>query len=366
MMQFPSLSDWSIKSGYPYIIAGPCSAETEEQVMTTAKELSKLNVHLFRSGIWKPRTRPHSFDGVGETGLKWLQQVRQDYQLPVTVEVVNTRHVELALKYNIDVLWIGARTTVSPFSVQAIADALDGIDIPVLVKNPVNPDIELWIGAIERLQHVGIKNIAAVHRGFSTFEKTTYRNKPTWEIPIELKRRFPDLPLLCDPSHICGRRELLQNVAQKALDLSFEGLMIEVHPEPEKALSDSMQQLTPAAFAGLLEQLVNRKKEFNNSVTPTLEELRTIIDKIDEQLFDNIAERMKYAEQIGLFKKENDIAIYQPERWNTIINHVKFLASEKNLSEDLMLKIFDCIHKESIRKQSEVMYDKKDKVEDGN
>ncbi len=359
-MKFTSLDDWNIKSGYPFIIAGPCAAESEEQVMATAKELSQAGVHLFRSGIWKPRTRPNSFEGVGEKGLKWLQQVRKEFQLPVTVEVANAQHVELALKYNIDVLWIGARTTVNPFSVQAIADALQGIDIPVLVKNPVNPDVELWIGAIERMMNAGIKNIAAIHRGFSAFENTKYRNKPTWEIPIELKRRFPDLPLLCDPSHICGKRDLLQSVAQKALDLNFEGLMLEVHPNPDKALSDKEQQLTPSAFKELISSLIIRKKDFDDSVTQSsLEELRIIIDRLDEQLLEKLAERMSYAEKIGLFKKENGIAIYQPERWNTIVNHVKFLSSEKNLSEDLMLKIFSYIHKESIRKQSGVMYEKK-------
>ncbi len=358
-MEFTQLSAWNIKSDYPFVVAGPCAAESEEQVMTTAKELSRLNVHLFRSGIWKPRTRPNSFEGVGEQGLKWLQQMKKEFGLPVTVEVANTQHVELALKYNIDVLWIGARTTVNPFAVQAIADALQGINIPVLVKNPVNPDVELWIGAIERIMNAGTKNIAAVHRGFSAFEKTKYRNKPTWEIPIELKRRFPDLPLLCDPSHICGNTDLLQSVLQKALDLNYEGFMIEVHPNPDNALSDAAQQITPTYFHDLLNSLMIRKGGWNDTVTPPLEELRTIIDKLDEQLLDKLAERMRYAEQIGLFKKENGMAIYQPERWNTIVNHIKFLASERNLSTDLMLKIFDYIHQESIRKQSEVMYENK-------
>jgi len=363
-MEFTPLSEWNIKSGYPFIVAGPCAAESEEQMMTTAKELSNLPVQLFRSGVWKPRTRPNSFEGVGEQGLKWLQQIKKEFALPVTVEVVNTQHVELALKYNIDVLWIGARTTVSPFSVQSIADVLQGVNIPVLIKNPVNPDVELWTGAIERIKSAGIKNIAAVHRGFSAFEKTKYRNKPTWEIPIELKRRFPDLPLLCDPSHICGKTDLLQGVMQKALDLNFEGLMVEVHSHPEKALSDAAQQITPSRFHDLLNQLIIRKKEFDDDVTPTLEHLRSIIDKLDEQLLDNLAERMHYASQIGLYKKRNGIAIYQPERWNTIVNHVKFLASEKNLSEDLMLKIFDYIHQESIRRQSSVMYENKDEMAD--
>lgn len=364
-MQFTQLSGWGIKSGYPFIVAGPCAAESEEQVMDAAGELSRLNVHLFRSGIWKPRTRPNSFEGVGEQGLKWLQQAKKEFNLPVTVEVANTQHVALALKYNIDVLWMGARTTVNPFAVQAIADALQGVNIPVLVKNPVNPDVELWIGAIERIMNSGIKNIAAIHRGFSAYEKTKYRNKPTWEIPIELKRRFPDLPLLCDPSHICGNTDLLQSVLQKALDLNYEGFMIEVHPNPEKALSDATQQITPFQFHDLINRLLIRKGQPDNTAPSPLEELRTIIDKLDEQLLDKLAERMHYAEQIGLFKKENDIAIYQPERWNTIVNHIKFLASERNLSEDLMIKIFDYIHQESIRKQSEVMYNNKDEITAG-
>ncbi len=356
-MQFDLFSKWPIKTAYPFLMAGPCSAESAEQVLQVARELKKSEVHLFRAGVWKPRTRPNSFEGVGEAGLKWLKDAKAETGLPVTVEVASPHHVELALKYAIDVLWIGARTMVSPFAVQGIADSLRGIDIPVIVKNPVNPDLELWIGGIERIYNSGISNIAAIHRGFSTYDKSKYRNKPLWEIPMELKRRFPSLPLICDPSHIGGKRELLLQLSQKALDLNFDGLMIEVHPNPDEALSDAQQQITPEIFSLLLHQLVIRKRNAESSIAfSSLEELRTLIDKLDEHLLETLSERMNFAEQIGLFKKENDIAIFQPERWNDVVNRVKYLASEKNLSEDLMLKIFDYIHKESIRKQSKVMY----------
>ncbi|GDX51661.1 cytochrome c4 [Bacteroidota bacterium] len=345
-------------------MAGPCSAESAEQVLSIARELKKKPIHLFRAGVWKPRTRPNSFEGAGEEGLKWIHAAKDETGLPTTVEVASPSHVELALKYGIDVLWIGARTMVSPFTVQSIADALRGVDIPVIVKNPVNPDIDLWIGGIERIYNNGITQLAAIHRGFSTYDKSKYRNKPLWEIPLELKRRFPDLPLLCDPSHIGGNRELLLPLSQKALDLNFDGLMIEVHPSPDEALSDAQQQITSKVFSELLNQLVIRKRNAEDSVAySSLEELRIIIDKIDEHILETLNERMTYAEKIGVFKKENGIAIFQPERWNDIVTRVKFLATEKNLSEDIVLKIFDYIQKESIRKQSGVMYDSKVKSE---
>lgn len=340
-------------------MAGPCSAENAEQVLAAARELKKIPIHLFRAGVWKPRTRPNSFEGAGEEGLKWIKAAKDETGLPSTVEVASPLHVELALKYGVDVLWIGARTMVSPFTVQSIADSLSGTDIPVIVKNPVNPDIDLWIGGIERIYNNGITQLAAIHRGFSTYDKSKYRNKPLWEIPLELKRRYPDLPLLCDPSHIGGKRELLLPLAQKALDLNFDGLMIEVHPSPDEALSDAQQQITPQVFSDLLKALIIRKRNAEESVAySSLEELRIIIDKLDEHLLETLSERMSYSEKIGVFKKENDIAIFQPERWNEIVNRVKFLAAEKNLSEDIVLKIFDFIQKESIRKQSSVMYGK--------
>ncbi len=356
-MQFDLFSKWSLKAGYPFLMAGPCSAESAEQVLTLSKELKNNSIHLFRAGVWKPRTRPNSFEGSGEEGLKWLKAAKEETGLRNTVEVATAAHVELALKYGIDALWIGARTMVSPFAVQSIADSLKGINIPVIVKNPVNPDIELWIGGIERIYNNGIIQIAAIHRGFSSYDKSKYRNKPLWEIPLELKRRFPDLPLLCDPSHIGGKRELIASLSQKALDLNFDGLMIEVHPDPEEALSDPQQQITPAEFSELINNLVIRKRNAEDSIAySSLEELRITIDKIDEHLLETLNERMTYSEKIGVFKKENDIAIFQPERWNEIVTRVKFLAAEKNLSEDIVLKIFDYIQKESIRKQTNIMY----------
>ncbi|HAP02296.1 MAG TPA: 3-deoxy-7-phosphoheptulonate synthase [Bacteroidetes bacterium] len=363
-MNFDLFSNWEINSGYPFLISGPCAAESPEQIFYVARELKKFSsVHLFRAGVWKPRTRPNSFEGFGEDALKWLKEMKAEVGFPLTVEVAYPHHVDLALKYGIDVLWIGARTMVSPFAVQSIADSLRGINIPVIVKNPVNPDLDLWIGGIERFYNNGITRVATIHRGFSSYDKSKYRNKPLWEIPIELKRRYPGLPVLCDPSHIGGKRELLLSLSQKALDLNFDGLMIEVHPNPDAALSDAQQQITPAQFGELLAKLVYRKRTVNDEPAySSLEELRTIIDKLDEHILETIAERMTYAEKIGLFKKENEIAIYQPERWNDIVNRVKFLASEKNISEDIALKIFDYIHKESIRKQSNVMYGKNEET----
>jgi chorismate mutase len=355
-MQFLPLSNWKIKTGFPFIIAGPCAAETREQVWSIAEKIKPLGVHLFRSGIWKPRTRPDSFSGVGEIGLQWLSEIKKHFGLPVTVEVASREHVELALKYGIDVLWIGARTTVSPFLVQEIADALKGVDIPVMIKNPLHPDLDLWIGALERVSNAGVKNILAIHRGFYTTEKTKYRNKPSWEIPIELRRRLPDLPIITDSSHICGKRDLLQGVSQKALDLGFDGLMLETHINPDKAWSDAEQQVTPEGLKDILEQLIIRQPTSDDPLfKASLDDLRSIIDKLDEDLLAIIYERMQYAEKIGLFKKENNITIFQPERWNEIIETRTQSATEKNLSPDIIVKIFELIHKESIRKQTEIM-----------
>ncbi len=355
-MQFLPLSNWKIKTGFPFIIAGPCAAETHEQVWSVAEKIKPLGVHLFRSGIWKPRTRPDSFAGVGEIGLQWLSEIKKHFDLPVTVEVAGREHVELALKYGVDVLWIGARTTVNPFLVQEIADTLKGVDIPVMIKNPLHPDLDLWIGALERVSNAGVKNILAIHRGFYTAEKTKYRNKPSWEIPIELRRRLPELPIITDASHICGKRDLLQSVSQKALDLGFDGLMLETHINPDKAWSDAEQQVTPEGLQKILEQLIIRKPNSDNPLfKASLDDLRAIIDKIDEDLLAIIAERMQYIEKIGLFKKENNITIFQPERWNEIIETRSKSAGEKNLSPDIIVKIFELIHKESIRKQTEIM-----------
>lgn len=351
-----NLADWKIKKGELFLIAGPCAAETEEQVLAIAKQLSTTNISLFRSGIWKPRTRPNSFEGVGEVGLKWLQRVKKDFGIPVCVEVANTKHVELALKNNMDVLWIGARTTVNPFTVQEIADALEGIDIPVMIKNPVNPDVDLWQGAIERFLNSGKTKVLAIHRGFSTYEKTIYRNRPMWEIPIELKRRMPELPIICDPSHITGNREMIFDVSQKALDLNFDGLMIETHNNPDEALSDSPQQITPDSLKIILAKLEIRKVISDDpQLNSTLEELRKLVDKIDDELLETIVERMQYAEQIGAFKKENGLTIFQPERYNEIVTRMMGNAISKDLSADIIARIWELIHKESIRHQRLVL-----------
>jgi chorismate mutase len=347
---------WLHNPERPILITGPCSAESEYQVLEIARQLKPLNPSLYRAGIWKPRTRPGAFEGIGEVGLKWLQLVKQETGLKTAVEVATAHHVELCLEHGIDVLWIGARSTVNPFTVQEIADALKGVDIPVMVKNPVNPDLNLWVGAIERIHNAGIRKMMAIHRGFSHYEKSKYRNKPMWEIPIELKRIMPDLPIICDPSHITGKRELLQEVSQKAYDLSFDGLMIESHIDPDKALSDNEQQITPENLVKMLASLIIRSKgtddrQFNAS----LEQLRAEIDKQDEELVHKLRERMECVEKIGLLKKEKNITILQPERWNSIFATRTEWAEENGLSKDLVLRIFQLIHQESIRKQTQVM-----------
>lgn len=352
---FPDGAD----STRPFIIAGPCAAESERQVLDIAKALNPEHVHLFRAGLWKPRTRPGSFEGVGEIGLKWLQRVRDEIGIHVTTEVARASHVELSLKHGIDALWIGARTSTNPFAVQELAEALKGVDVSVFVKNPVNPELELWIGAVERFAKVGVKRLGAIHRGFSFYGPTLYRNKPHWEIPIEFRRRMPNIPLLTDPSHICGRRDLIYSVAQKALDLGFDGLMIETHTNPDAALSDKRQQLTPEAFSQLLCKLAVRKHEVADPLSKhSLEKLRAVIDGIDEKLLDAIAERMAEVDKVGEVKKENGVAIYQPERWTDVRENVKQWAEEKGLSVDLMLKLYEVIHKESIRRQSNVIHGK--------
>src|SRR5688572_10200719 len=298
--QFPLITEWGFSFPRPLIISGPCGVESEKQIHEIADALGKLKVHLLRGGIWKPRTRPGSFQGIGNEGLKWLKDAGLKNNLPVMVEVATPKHVEEALVEKIDMLWIGARTTVNPFLVQEIAEALKGIDIPVMVKNPINPELELWIGAIERIEKTGITRIAAIHRGFSTFEKSKYRNVPNWQIPIELKRRYPSLTLICDPSHICGTRNLIPSVAQTALDLNYDGLMIESHAHPEKALSDSQQQLTPAAMKELLSGLIVRSATVEDVIFKNmLEELRDKIDQLDNEILNKISKRMEVARKIG-------------------------------------------------------------------
>jgi 3-deoxy-7-phosphoheptulonate synthase len=351
------INEWRGYKGRPFLISGPCSAETEEQVMETAKQLAELDrVSVFRSGIWKPRTRPDSFEGIGIEGLKWLKNVKQETGLMVGTEVANERHVYEALKYDIDMLWIGARTSVSPITVQEISNALNGVDVIVLVKNPVNPELELWIGAIERIAKAGIKRLGAIHRGFSTYEKTSYRNQPNWQLPIELRRRIPDIPMICDPSHIAGSREYIHEISQKALDLNYDGLMIESHIDPDNALSDAQQQLTPNDLKELLSRLILRSPSTSDPrLLDVLGELRQQIDIFDDHLIDLIEQRMKVAETIGQYKKDNNITILQSVRWNEIVKRVMKRGMEKGLSSEMIDAIFKAIHQESINHQMRIM-----------
>ncbi len=351
------IKDWKGYKGRPFLISGPCSAETEEQVIETARQLVQVKkVSIFRAGIWKPRTRPDSFEGVGIDGLKWLRNVKQETGLLVCTEVANQKHVYEALKYGIDMLWIGARTSVNPFTVQEISDALNGVDVMVMVKNPVNPDIELWIGAIERIARAGITRLGAIHRGFSTFEKTTYRNQPNWQLPIELRRRIPDLPIICDPSHIAGSREFLHEISQKAMDLNFDGLMLESHIDPDNALSDAAQQITPDELKELLSRLILRNPVASDpKLLDVLGELRQQIDIFDEHLLDLLEKRMKIAETIGQYKKENNITILQAHRWDEIVKRVMNKGQAKGLSAEMIDSVFKAIHQESINHQMRIM-----------
>ena len=343
---------------HPLVIAGPCSAETESQVLGIAHELKDSDVSIFRAGIWKPRTRPGNFEGVGSIGLKWLQKVKKETGLLVTTEVANANHVKIALDHDIDVLWIGARSTVSPFIVQEIADALKNTDKIVLLKNPVNPDLSLWYGGIERLYTANIKKLGVIHRGFSTYSKTKFRNNPEWQIPIELQNKFPDLPLICDPSHICGRRDIIKQTSQKALDLNFDGLMIETHNDPDNAWSDAAQQITPKTLINLMKDLVIRKESLEErSFINELENLRIKIDDADSQILDIIGNRMKVSEEIGKIKKKQNVAILQSARWNDILEKMISDGKEKGLSEDFILKIFKAIHQESINHQEKILKD---------
>lgn len=351
------VKDWRGFKGRPFLIAGPCSAETEEQVMETAIQVAEIKeISVFRAGIWKPRTRPNSFEGVGIEGLKWLRNVKKETGLMVGIEVANEKHVYEALKYGIDMLWIGARTSVNPFTVQEISDALNGVDVMVLVKNPINPDLELWIGAIERIARAGITRLGAIHRGFSTYEKTIYRNQPNWQLPIELRRRIPDLPIICDPSHISGAREYLYEISQKAMDLNFDGLMIESHIDPDRALSDAAQQLTPNDLKELLSRLIFRSPVASDPrLLDILGELRQQIDVFDDHLLDILEKRMKVSETIGQYKKENNITILQTTRWDEIIKKVLIKGQTKGLSREMIDVIFKAIHQESINHQMKVM-----------
>lgn len=353
------LHEWNIcMNGNPLLIAGPCSAETEDQIIKSARELKKIGTNIFRAGIWKPRTRPNSFEGVGSIGLEWMQNVKKETGMLTTVEVANVKHVYEALRAGIDVLWIGARTTANPFAIQEIADALKGVDMPVFVKNPINPDVELWIGAIERLEKTGLKRIGAIHRGFSGYDHSIYRNPPQWQIPIELKRKLPDIPLICDPSHIGGKRELIQSISQKALDLNYDGLMIESHPDPDNAWSDAKQQVTPETLDIIIESLVVRQVNPKGVSLETLEDLRFKIDKLDNEILDIVQKRMQVSKLIGKYKKQNKMTILQPTRWKEIIEKNLIKGEKRDLSERFITKLLKALHEESIAKQTSIMNEK--------
>ena len=340
---------------HPIVIAGPCSAETEEQVLKTAHELKKTDTNVFRAGIWKPRTRPGGFEGVGEIGLPWLQKVKKETGMLVTTEVGNAAHVELALKHDIDILWIGARTTVNPFVVQEIADALKGVDKPVLVKNPVNPDLPLWLGAVERFKTAGITQLGVIHRGFSTYNSLHYRNKPKWHIAIQLKKEFPDLPLILDPSHICGRRDTLLDVSQTGLDLNYDGFMIETHIDPDNAWSDAKQQVTPTQLNQITQDLkIRQESSTKEGFQRKLNMHRKELDLIDSNIVDILGDRMGIAEQIGRLKKQENVAILQSGRWADILKKMIESGEEKGLSKDFVEEIFRAIHVESINIQHKV------------
>jgi chorismate mutase len=341
---------------HPLVIAGPCSAETEGQVLKIAHELKDTDVNYFRAGIWKPRTRPGNFEGVGAIGLKWLQKVKKETGLKTATEVANKAHVDLALEHDIDLLWVGARSTVSPFIVQEIAEALEGTDKIVLVKNPVNPDLSLWLGAVERFYKANIKNLGVIHRGFSSYEKSKYRNLPEWQLAIELQTKFPDLPLINDPSHITGKRDMIFDVSQTALDLNFDGLMIETHYDPENAWSDAAQQVTPKKLVQIMEDLKIRKETDEEAgYKKDLSNLRAQIDIIDNQLIDILGKRMKVSDGIGELKKQKNVAVLQTTRWNSILGKMILEGEAKGLSEEFVLKMFKAIHQESINHQEKIL-----------
>lgn len=337
------------------LIAGPCSAESREQVLAIAKELSTQNIQYFRAGIWKPRTRPGSFEGVGNIGLEWLKEVKATYGLKTCTEVANREHTAAALEAGVDMLWIGARTSANPFAVQEIADTVKGHDIPIFIKNPINPDLNLWIGAIERFQKAGIKNIGAIHRGFSTFAKIEYRNEPQWQIPIDLKEAFPNIPLICDPSHIGGQRDFIKAISQKALDLNFDGLMIESHISPDEAWSDAKQQVTPDALKQIMDSIVLRNETLESGNTAILENLREGISDLDKELLNVLERRMKISEQIGEFKRSNGLMILQSKRWQDIKANNEKVAVNRFLNPQFVDSIYKCIHQESISIQEKIV-----------
>ena len=339
----------------PWVIAGPCSAESQEQLLVTAKAIQS-DTDLFRAGVWKPRTRPNSFEGIGEKALEWLQEVKQETDLLVATEVANAQHVEKCLQAGIDVLWLGARTTVNPFYVQEIAEALKGVDMPIMVKNPLHPELSLWIGALERLNKVGINQLTAIHRGFFTLEKSAFRNEPKWEIPIRLKKKCPELPIICDPSHISGNRTMIQEVAQTALDLNMSGLMVETHVSPQTALSDAEQQITPKQLSNLISSLVLRETSaVDKNFNAQLKKLRESIDEVDMKLLQVMGDRTKLVQEIGRFKKENSVTILQIERWFEILKTRQEMGVSCNLENQMVSELFELIHKHSILTQTDIM-----------
>lgn len=355
-LKISPLSDWVQTEGKPLIIAGPCSAETEEQVLETAHGIKKEGfAHVYRAGVWKPRTRPGSFEGKGEEALPWLQKVKAETGLKTAVEVATPEHIELALKYGVDILWIGARTTVNPFNVQSLADALKGTDVPVLIKNPVNPDLALWVGAFERIAGAGITKLGAIHRGFSNAQETKFRNSPMWQIAVELKSIFPDLPLIGDPSHMSGKRAYLAELTQRAMDLNYDGLIIESHCNPDAAWSDAAQQLTPPALKEMLDNTEFRKATYGSDFQNELERLRNRLDHLDRELLEVLASRMSVVEQLGEYKRDNNVAVLQLGRWKQVHNSRADWAKSLNLYPEVVEELFKLIHMESIRKQTEVM-----------
>ena len=354
----PQMREWLNDFGlsHPLVIGGPCSAETEEQVLKISHELKYTDVTVLRAGIWKPRTRPGMFEGVGAIGLKWLQKAKQETGLLTATEVANAVHVKLAIEHDVDILWIGARSTVSPFIMQEIADALEGTDKIVLVKNPVNPDLALWLGGVERLYTANIKKLGLIHRGFSSYEKSKYRNNPEWQIAVEAQNRFPDLPMICDPSHIAGRRDLIFDICQMALDLNYDGLMVETHWDPDNAWSDAAQQVTPMVLVQIMKDLKIRKEtNQEEAYNISLNTLRAQIDIADQTILDTLGKRMKVAEEIGSLKKSKNVAVLQNKRWNEILGKMILEGKDRNLSEEFILKIFKAIHQESINHQEEIV-----------
>ncbi|MDY9917724.1 3-deoxy-D-arabinoheptulosonate-7-phosphate synthase [Porphyromonadaceae bacterium KH3R12] len=351
-MEFESILLPGIDDKRPLVIAGPCSAETEEQVMATARQLADNGVKIYRAGVWKPRTKPGGFEGIGSPALGWMMQAKKETGMYMSTEVATEKHVYESLKYGIDMLWIGARTAANPFAVQEIADTLKGVDIPILIKNPVNPDLELWIGALERLYNAGIKKLGVIHRGFSTPDKTIYRNLPQWHIPIELKRRFPTLPIICDPSHIGGARNLISKLSQQAMDLNYSGLIIESHCSPDEAWSDKAQQVTPATLKEILDNLVIRD---TIQTTEDLSDLREQIDELDNELLQLLAKRMRVSREIGQYKLEHHMPILQTQRYDQILTDRAAQGERMEMSGDFVKKVLEAIHSESVRQQMVIM-----------